>query len=269
MYRVAILTSDSIRHKYFFSKFLKAKNIEVIKCFSEQTKSSKSYEYLDLNNISRIHFNERTRVEFDFFNEYVHENFENDRWIEIPKGFINTESFGNDLASINPDFIVCYGCSIVSDFIIDKFEKNKILNIHLGLSPYYLGSGTNFIPLVENKPELVGYTLMFIDEGIDTGDIIHQGRPTINVFDNSHHVGCKVIREMADAYIKLIENFDKVTAKDQPCFDNAKVCYRRDCTAKSIRKMYANISNGMFLDYLKKQNIRNSRYQIIQQENIF
>jgi len=46
----------------------------------------------------------------------------------------------------------------------------------LGLSPYYLGSGTNYWPLVNEKPEFVVATFMHIDTDIDTEEIIHQIR---------------------------------------------------------------------------------------------
>ena len=41
---------------------------------------------------------------------------------------------------------------------------NKILNLHLGISPYYKGSGTNYFPLVNNEPQYVGATFMFLDK---------------------------------------------------------------------------------------------------------
>ena len=51
--------------------------------------------------------------------------------------------------------------------------SRKFLNVHLGLSPYYRGSGTNVWPLINTEPDMVGATLC-IDAGIDNGEIIHQ-----------------------------------------------------------------------------------------------
>lgn len=263
--RVVILTADSMRHKYFFSKFLVEEGVEVVKCFSEITKSSKKQEYLDFDNVSRIHFNERARVEKDFFEEFVDQNFDDEKWNPVERGSINSDIFLSMLNELDFDVIVCYGCSIVSSKVIEKYKK-RILNVHLGLSPYYLGSGTNFHPLVSNKPELVGYTLMFIDEGIDTGEIIHQGRPDINVFDNSHHVGCKVIRGMTNSYLMLVKNINFIESKKQPSFENSIICTRKDSTDKSVKKMYDNMQKGMFLKYLKQKEKRDERYPMIQQD---
>ena len=211
-----------------------------------------------------LHFNERARVEDDFFQDYVDTNFSNKKWVPIKRGEINDKSFLQKLNLLKPDFIVCYGCSILSKDAIDAFYR-KVVNVHLGLSPYYLGSGTNFHPLADNKPELVGYTLMYIDEGVDTGEIIHQQRPKINVFDNSHHVGCKIIRDMTGAYIELIKYSELLVKKSQPSFEKSKVCYRKDSTEERVSQMYENLKQGMFLSYLKNKSDRDKKYPIIQQ----
>ena len=46
--------------------------------------------------------------------------------------------------------------------LINKYS-NKFLNIHLGLSPYFKGVGSNFWAYIQNKPELIGSTIMMID----------------------------------------------------------------------------------------------------------
>ena len=52
-------------------------------------------------------------------------------------------------------------------------------------------------PLVNNEPEYIGVTYMFIDENIDTGDIIHQIRPNLYQHDNVHTLGNRLIKDMA------------------------------------------------------------------------
>jgi methionyl-tRNA formyltransferase len=87
------------------------------------------------------------------------------------------------------------------------------------LSPYYRGSGTNFFPFVNNEPEYVGATFMYIDEGIDTGEIIHQIRPTIFLGDTIHHVGNRLIKEMAIVCEKLIISFNQLQTIDSLFFN--------------------------------------------------
>ena len=44
--------------------------------------------------------------------------------------------------------------------ILKEF-RSKIINAHLGLSPYYRGSGTNIFPFVNKEIEYVGVTYVF------------------------------------------------------------------------------------------------------------
>ena len=62
------------------------------------------------------------------------------------------------------------------------------------MSPYYRGSGTNFWPFVNNELQFIGATFMHIDEGVDTGEIIHQIRANIFHDDNIHQIGNRLIR---------------------------------------------------------------------------
>ena len=71
------------------------------------------------------------------------------------------------------DYLLTYGCSIIKNPILKHFKQNSI-NIHLGLSPYYLGSATNFWPFVNDELQFVGVTFMKLEDGIDDGPIIHQ-----------------------------------------------------------------------------------------------
>ena len=85
--------------------------------------------------------------------------------------------------------------------------EGRFINIHLGLSPYYRGSGTNFFPFVNNELQFVGTTFMLIDKGIDTGRIIHQLRSDFK-FDNIHDIGNNLIKKSIDQLIKLIKIFN-------------------------------------------------------------
>ena len=91
------------------------------------------------------------------------------------------------------EYIILFGSSIIKPPLLEFFNK-KIINIHLGLSPYYRGSGTNFWPLVNNEPECVGATIHLAVLKVDAGSILAQARPeSLSELDNSHDIGCKAI----------------------------------------------------------------------------
>lgn len=65
--------------------------------------------------------------------------------------------------------------SLEFDRLIDpkKFRTKQLYNIHFSKLPAYKGMYTSIMPLLYDETES-GVTLHFIDEGIDTGDIIDQ-----------------------------------------------------------------------------------------------
>lgn len=70
------------------------------------------------------------------------------------------------------DFIISYGYRhIITKDIIEQF-KNKIINLHISLLPWNRGSDPNLWSFLENTPK--GVTIHYIDNGIDTGDILAQ-----------------------------------------------------------------------------------------------
>ena len=80
------------------------------------------------------------------------------------------------MAAARPDVVLVFGTGILREPLLSAFD-GRIINIHLGLSPYYRGAGTNFWPLVNREPEYVGATIHYLDAGIDTGPIISHARP--------------------------------------------------------------------------------------------
>ena len=79
--------------------------------------------------------------------------------------------------NFKPDVIIVYGTGIIKGPILEY--TNKIINIHLGMSPYYNGAGTNWWPMYNEEFEFVGTTVHYLDAGVDTGDILGQTRASI------------------------------------------------------------------------------------------
>jgi len=76
-----------------------------------------------------------------------------------------------EIQKIDPDHIVSYGYRhIITPDIIEKYPD--IVNLHVSYLPYNKGCDPNFWSWLENTPK--GYTIHYIDQGIDTGDILIQ-----------------------------------------------------------------------------------------------
>jgi phosphoribosylglycinamide formyltransferase-1 len=86
----------------------------------------------------------------------------------------------NQFKSKGIDYIFCFGSKILKKNLINQF-KNKIINFHPSLLPKY--PGLNAIDqAIENNEKELGNTAHFIDEGIDTGQIILQCKISANKF---------------------------------------------------------------------------------------
>tara|TARA_R110000744_G_scaffold142854_1_gene254632 strand:+ start:7998 stop:8807 length:810 start_codon:yes stop_codon:yes gene_type:complete len=264
MKKVVILTADELRHDYFKIKFALQKDIDVLRTYCDITKKKYDLDNANLKDIQNIHFVSRYQTERDFFEEYVFslEDFSNSRYIH--RGEINKDEHIEEICKLNPDFIVSYGCCIIKPKLINLF-KDRIINVHLGLSPYYFGSGTNFHPFANKELSAIGCTFMYMNEGIDTGRIIHQIRADVGACDNTHQIGNRLIKKMTQEFIELIKSFERVEDKASPTSKIGKTYKARDCTINTIQAAYENIRNGACLEYLQNKNNLDSEFPLIKQ----
>lgn len=251
MKKIIILTSNGLRHTFLRKAIALDENISVLRSYCEKH-SSQIYDYA--SDVLQIdHLQARDLCEEDFFSNFVilTKDLSNPYFIE--KNEINESSRVDEIIELNPDLIVAYGCSIIKEKLLNYFE-NKIINVHLGLSPYYRGSGTNYFPFVNNELEFIGATFMYMDKGIDTGDIIHQIRARIYKNDTLHQIGNRLIGDIAKTYIDIINNFEKLEKISQPKDKKSGRLYKnKDFTKESLEKIYSNFKNGMIENYLQNK----------------
>ncbi len=77
-----------------------------------------------------------------------------------------------ELQTINPEIIVSYNYRFILKPEIFSFPRLGTVNLHVSYLPWNRGADPNFWSHVENTPK--GVTVHYIDDGIDTGDIIGQ-----------------------------------------------------------------------------------------------
>jgi len=115
------------------------------------------------------------------------------------------------------DFIfLAWWPRIVKKYIIDS-AREGVINFHPSLLPYNRGKHYNFWTIVEDSP--FGVTLHFVDEGVDTGDIIFQKKIQKSWEDTGETLYHKAKSEMLalfkESYEKILSgNFEKI--KQEP-----------------------------------------------------
>ncbi len=116
------------------------------------------------------------------------------------------------IKELNPDLIVtcAYGQILPSELL--ETPRFGAINVHASLLPKYRGSAPIQWALL-NGDEKTGVTLMYMDKGMDTGDIIDTSEYIIKPSDNCgtlHDVLAKIGADL------LIKNLDRIIRKDAP-----------------------------------------------------
>ena len=267
MKSIVILTGNEIRHQFFRKILASEKNLNVLSTFCEGNEKSLGVRVTNNKNSSYLekeHVKARTQSEKDFFGACINTLNDKSSPVFIKKGEINDSLIVSRIIDLNPDLLVCYGSSLIKSELLEIF-KGKFINVHLGLSPYYRGSGTNIWPLINNEPEMLGATFMYLDSGIDTGKIIHQIRAEIFLGDSPHTIGNRLIKKMTYVYIDIILKFDDLDDMHQHKNKDGKLYLMKDFDQNACGKLYDNFNKGLVNEYLTKE--KNFKY-IIQNPKI-
>ena len=83
-----------------------------------------------------------------------------------------------DIIKLNPDLIISYNYKYIIPKEILKLKPKKFINLHISFLPFNRGAHPNIWSHLEKTPK--GVTIHFIDESIDTGDILFQKKVTIS-----------------------------------------------------------------------------------------
>jgi methionyl-tRNA formyltransferase len=123
---------------------------------------------------------------------------------------LKDEFFENELKNFNMDlFLVAEYGKIITEKILNM-PKLYSINVHASLLPKYRGAAPIQHALI-NGETVTGVTIMQMDKGIDTGDIIIQKKCDISSDDTYGSLCDKLASLGADA---LLETIDKIINSD-------------------------------------------------------
>jgi len=249
--KVVIFTGNALRHKFFANTIVDSvDDVLVISECRENDQMNKSYGE---NDSIISHFNRRYLTEKRYF--AGNDEFRT-KCIPILYKEVNSELIFEKIQSFKPDVMIVFGSSIIKEPILSLGEKNRFINLHLGLSPYYKGNGTNFWPFINDELEFLGSTILHLDSGIDTGDIITHVRPKIDEQDDVHSLGCKIIKDsvkMIIEILKRIENDQEINRIPQWDIQNEKVYRLKVFNEQILKKYFEIMENGIIKNFAKKK----------------
>lgn len=128
---------------------------------------------------------------------------------------VKSEDTINLIKNLNPDIIivVAYG-KILPKEIIDT-PKYGCINVHGSLLPKYRGAAPIQWSII-NGDTVTGITTMYMNEGLDTGDILLQSKLYIEEDETSDELKTRMSELGADLLIKTLEKLKSGDLKPVP-----------------------------------------------------
>jgi methionyl-tRNA formyltransferase len=115
------------------------------------------------------------------------------------------------LSNLKPELIVVVGYGqIIPKSIID-IPVHGILNVHASLLPKYRGAAPIQWAIANGQHE-TGVTIMRIDEGLDTGDILLQWHTPIGSHETALELGVRLAAKGAELLVQAVEQIAAGTA---------------------------------------------------------
>ena len=112
---------------------------------------------------------------------------------------------GEYVSSHKIDFLVSYGYRYILKRDVLGQLTDRAINLHIALLPWNKGADPNFWSFVEKTPK--GVTIHYLDEGVDTGDIIAQREVPphrMDTFNSMYHRLHYAIQHL------FIQNWDEI-----------------------------------------------------------
>lgn len=260
--RTVLITSDSLRHKYIAACLSRMTELQLI--ISEK----KAANLQDTSGLSSedaafmtAHFLARQESEMEFFS--VFREFPLSRkLLELQHGEVNSEETFRQIKEVAPDLIILFGSSIIKPPLLEEYP-GKIINLHLGLSPYYKGSATNLFPYYYEEPECIGATIHLATADVDDGAILTQLRPVIKPNDDLHLIGTKAIFAAGQLLARNLEKYVNQEITPRPALGGGRICRNKELTPEVLRRVYQNFDKGMIAAYLENKELRDKEKPII------
>lgn len=178
---------------------------------------------------------------------------------------INSDEVVEFIQNKKPDLILVSGTRLLRKNLLEKIMPiAKIMNLHTGISPYIKGGPncTNWC-LADDLFHLIGNTIMYINEGIDTGNIIATERTKFDGEETLDEIHLKVMEHAHDLYIRAVRKAEKgheLNAVKQEEIAKGKLFLTRRWNRRKKKSLLRNIENDRFnqvlqsLHYQEKAN---------------
>ena len=131
-------------------------------------------------------------------------------WPDVPLSFhpsANAPDLVERIIEAGPDLILVSGTDLLRSSTLERLPA-RVMNLHTGISPYIKGGPncTNWA-LALGDFDLIGNTVMWIDEGIDSGAIITTERTPLTGHESLAELHIRVMDHAHGLYRRAVERF--------------------------------------------------------------
>ena len=161
------------------------------------------------------------------------------------------EEFASLLSMLAPELIVVVAYGKILPVNVIDYPKYGCINVHGSLLPEYRGAAPMQRAIIDGKA-VTGVTIMYMAEGLDTGDMLLKRELVINENDNFEDIHDGLGKIGAEALMDTVEMIENGTAERTPQNDSlstyAKKITKEDClidfskNARSVHDLIRGLS---------------------------
>ena len=172
--KITLFTSNKNRHNYLINLLSEVSDeLYVIQECSTIFPGIVPGHY-QVSPTMKKYFENVSNAQSKFFGDsYVNNKKKNIKILPMISGDLNQCSLNLLSDFLKSDVYVVFGSSYIKGELIDFLIKQKAINIHAGVSPYYRGTDCNFWALYDANPHLVGTTIHLLSKGLDSGPMLY------------------------------------------------------------------------------------------------
>jgi Formyl transferase len=128
--------------------------------------------------------------------------------LSIKMGDLSRITLADFGEALEADVFVVFGASYIKGVLCDFLVERGALNIHMGVSPYYRGSSTNFWAMYDGRADLVGATIHLLSRGLDSGAMLFHALPKGEAVDPFVH-GMRAVRAAHAGVVRFLQESDR------------------------------------------------------------
>ncbi|SFM54042.1 formyl transferase [Marinobacter zhejiangensis] len=171
---------------------------------------------------------------------------------------INDPEYRDWIQRLRPDVIAVCGASIMRSELI-AVPRHGVLNLHGGLSQFYRGLFTTDWAVHNRELECVGATVHFVSEGVDDGDIVYQGRPSIQAGDNPNTLYEKVVKLGVRMMVQAVSDIEQSNCRPAKLEKKGRLYLNSMFDTQAKRTTWNQLKAGVVDEYLSDKPRKDER----------